>query len=467
MNKRTQLKKRNLELFIKKNILNSKFIVRNLIVATVVVSAVAGAVGVATVAGDSISKRKQSANEAVATEYTETATMDTYSIESTAVERLEASTTNKVLSGFEDGRVADIQINNAEIVAYYMDEFDRRIVCTEDDVNIREQSDENSEVVGTLNKGCVGDILSADGDWIKVSSGSVTGYVHKEFVVTGDEAAEFVIPYMSTIAVVNDSGVYVRKEASKESEYVGVANVGDAYTADITRSTQDWIFVKTDAFEGYIYGEFVELSQNYHYAVSAKKLPEANGSITPVEPEDKPEKPQNTEEPTTEAPSTEAPATEEPSTEAPATEEPTTEEAASDETSDRELPATMVVGEAVSLSEEDIYLCACVLTLECGGESYEGQVAVANVILNRYKSGIWGSTITDVLYAKNQFSVVYTERFQNIYNNGGAQESCIQAVRDACAGYNNIYNFMSYRAMYAAKISTYSAYTIIGNHVFF
>lgn len=120
----------------------------------------------------------------------------------------------------------------------------------------------------------------------------------------------------------------------------------------------------------------------------------------------------------------------------------------------------------VSLSDADINLMAAVMTLECGNESYEGQLAVANVILNRLQSGAWGSTISSVVYATNQFSVVSDSRLQGLIQNG-AQASCIQAARDACAGNNNIGDLMSFRPARYVDTSTLGTYKQIGNHVFF
>ena len=40
-----------------------------------------------------------------------------------------------------------------------------------------------------------------------------------------------------------------------------------------------------------------------------------------------------------------------------------------------------------------------------GSSSYECQLAVANVILNRLKGGSYGDSVRDVIYARNQFSV--------------------------------------------------------------
>lgn len=161
-----------------------------------------------------------------------------------------------------------------------------------------------------------------------------------------------------------------------------------------------------------------------------------------------------------EQPTTEAPTTAEPTTEAPTTEAPTTEQPPS-----QEPPAPTTRG-AFNLTDYEVQLMACVLTLECGNQSYEGQLAVANLILNRLETGIWGNTIEGVLYAQNQFSVVYTDSFAQCMANG-PQESCVTAVRDAASGNNNIGSYLSYRATYSVDTSAYPNSAIIGDHIFF
>ena len=54
-------------------------------------------------------------------------------------------------------------------------------------------------------------------------------------------------------------------------------------------------------------------------------------------------------------------------------------------------------------TEEDLRLFAKLLWLECRGESYEGQQAVAEVILNRLVSPDYPDTIRGIVYADGQF----------------------------------------------------------------
>lgn len=53
------------------------------------------------------------------------------------------------------------------------------------------------------------------------------------------------------------------------------------------------------------------------------------------------------------------------------------------------------------LTEEEIKLCMEITYYEAGAEPVELQRAVMEVLINRLQSGIWGNTITDVIFAKN------------------------------------------------------------------
>jgi spore germination cell wall hydrolase CwlJ-like protein len=58
---------------------------------------------------------------------------------------------------------------------------------------------------------------------------------------------------------------------------------------------------------------------------------------------------------------------------------------------------------------DDVMLLARLVNSEAAGESFTGQLYVANVVFNRM---MWkGQTLREVIYARKQFSGVKTERF--------------------------------------------------------
>lgn len=66
------------------------------------------------------------------------------------------------------------------------------------------------------------------------------------------------------------------------------------------------------------------------------------------------------------------------------------------------------IGPVISCTEEEEALLVSLVIAEAKGEPYEGQVAVAQVVCDRVAAG-YGDTITEVIYAKNQFATPSTE----------------------------------------------------------
>ncbi len=80
----------------------------------------------------------------------------------------------------------------------------------------------------------------------------------------------------------------------------------------------------------------------------------------------------------------------------------------------------------VSLPDYEKDLMARLVRAEAGGESYEGMVAVASVVLNRVADPRFPNSVEGVIYAKNQFSPV-----ANGSINKPASDIHFKAVEDA------------------------------------
>ncbi|MCC8436722.1 cell wall hydrolase [Brevibacillus sp. M2.1A] len=83
----------------------------------------------------------------------------------------------------------------------------------------------------------------------------------------------------------------------------------------------------------------------------------------------------------------------------------------------------------VKVSERDMELLARLVYAEGRGEPYEGQVAIAAVVLNRVASDDFPNTVREVIYAPNAFSPVHDGNLTHKLN-----ESTRKAVQDAVNG---------------------------------
>ena len=469
MSKRTKLQLRNLRLYFKKYIFNSTYIVRNIIALTIMATVIALVGGVIVMVG-SLDNNKENPKQQSTEQLPETTELVKEEPDEEIIKADEESIDQTVVEPNESEMVSSV----------YKFDFEGRFISVETDVNIRSEATTDSDIVGQLAKGNVGDIISVDGEWTKITSGQVTGYVKSEFILTGDAAEEYAKENMTLIGTVTESGVNIRSEASTEADIIGATYIGFIYTVDktVTDTLTDWVcIILEDGTKGYVYGEYIKVDVGYTYATpvgtsqeddSAEGTGFGGDSSSEPETEEPVTEESTTEESTTEEPEAEEPVTEEPTTEESTTEEPETEEPTEEETEEPDncIDIETTYRDPITLTEEDINLIATIVALESGSEPYQGQLAVANVIINRLLSGRWGSTVSDVVYAPYQFSCV-SSQYMEYYLENGAPATCVQATKEALAGTNNIGNFMSFRASYAANTSSYSQYTVIGNHVFF
>ena len=73
---------------------------------------------------------------------------------------------------------------------------------------------------------------------------------------------------------------------------------------------------------------------------------------------------------------------------------------------------------------DDVLLIAKLIWEEARGESYEGMVAVGEVVLNRVEYDAWSDTVQGVIYQPNQFAPISSQ-----YN-----ETTLQAAMEAVGG---------------------------------
>ena len=82
-------------------------------------------------------------------------------------------------------------------------------------------------------------------------------------------------------------------------------------------------------------------------------------------------------------------------------------------------------------SSGDVNLLARLISAESRGESYEGQVAVGAVVMNRIKHPSFPNTMSGVIYQNGAFSCLNDGQFDQ-----PVADSAYQAARDAMNGYD-------------------------------
>lgn len=86
----------------------------------------------------------------------------------------------------------------------------------------------------------------------------------------------------------------------------------------------------------------------------------------------------------------------------------------------------------------DKELLASIIFCEAGNQSFEGQVAVGAVIMNRIANGAYPNTLEGVIYQPGQFGPAGSGWLDQIRSTAGYTASAMQAAEAALAGQNPI-----------------------------
>ena len=148
-------------------------------------------------------------------------------------------------------------------------------VISSGNLNIRQEASTDSEVVGILTNHNACELLEDAGDWYKVTSGKVTGYVSKQYLVTGDEAESIAQQEIKTVATVNTETLNVRAEKSTEAAVLSQVGNSEAFT--VNSVADGWVEISVDDSVGYISQDYVTLAQALPTAKTIEQVKYGDG----------------------------------------------------------------------------------------------------------------------------------------------------------------------------------------------
>ncbi len=309
-------------------------------------------------------------------------------------------------------------------------------------LNVRADDSEDAEIVGKIYAGQGGKVIWQGEEWSHVRSGNVLGYIKNEYAWFGEEVKEHVEEDGQLFAVIKASSLRVRLQADGKSPILGMVANGEKL--QVVEQGKEWTKVIFEQATAYVSSDYIRLEK-------------AIGSGMTVDEElDAAEAEQKRKE---------AIAAEEERKRQEAEEKRRKEQEAMEKAVANSGVAEIVKTSKISISAEDAYLIACCVSAEVGSSTYECQLAVANVILNRYKAG-YADTVRGVIYAKNQFSVTRNGSMDRYLKNGPKSTS-VQAVKAALEGDNNMVGYYNFCYLPSAKFSKFKEYIILGSEVFY
>ncbi len=107
-------------------------------------------------------------------------------------------------------------------------------------------------------------------------------------------------------------------------------------------------------------------------------------------------------------------------------------------------------------TDEEKEIIAKIVNAESRGECFEGQVAVAQVVINRFKSGKFGNSIKRVAYANSQFA-----------NSRKYTDENMKAVEEAISNSPFPDNMYYFRKSKSKHWRSFKHHIRIGNHSFY
>lgn len=244
----------------------------------------------------------------------------------------------------------------------------------------------------------------------------------------------------------------IHAEANRASAVVGQV-MDDGHVA-ILAKYNDWVQIQAGEIAGWVPAENLvetEISNEEAVAANEQVIAERTGATASEDEFFAEEEVQQDETAALQAEASEAVQNE-------IEEVQTAEEAARLEA---EAQQAALAAQTAAISTEELKLLANIIYCEAGSESYVGKVAVGNVIMNRVKSASQPNTITEVVYAKGQFSPVRNGSLQRALSSDKADAACYQAAIEALAGAQPVGGKLFFRR------NNGRSGQVIGHHVFY
>ena len=146
-------------------------------------------------------------------------------------------------------------------------------------LNVRKGAGTNYKIVGKMPGYSVCEIISDEGEWYKIKSGSVTGYVSKEFILTGYEANVKAQEKMTEVLVVTCDKLNVREEPSTDCSISTKVSVGEHL--DIVEKEKDgWYKASINGLKGYVSADYVEVVYSLPTAVEVVEVQVSGSSYS-------------------------------------------------------------------------------------------------------------------------------------------------------------------------------------------
>ena len=313
------------------------------------------------------------------------------------------------------------------------------VIDAKDMLDIHAEANTASAVIGQVMEDGHVAILAKYNDWVQIQAGEIAGWVPAENLVETE--------------ISNEEAVAANEQVI--AERTGATASEDEFFAEEEVQQDETAALQAEASEA-AQNEIEEVQAAAEEAAcieaEAKAAAEAQAAA---------EEAARAEAEAKAAAEAQAAAEEAARLEAEAQAKAAAEEAARIAAEAQQAALAAQAAQTAAVSAEELKLLANIIYCEAGSESYVGKVAVGNVIMNRVKSASQPNTITEVVYAKGQFSPVRNGSLQRALSSDKADAACYQAAIEALAGAQPVGGKLFFRR------NNGRSGQVIGHHVFY
>lgn len=199
---------------------------------------------------------------------------------------VEAYTGNQTVASGVTGTVSDYLSSSIEVAAAEVAETDTVMTASgqeetfgytnlgiadvDGNLNVREAPSTEAKLVGKMpnNAGC--EILGVDGEWTKIKSGEVEGYVKSEYLLSSDAALLRAAQVKQTVATVTTTTLYVREQPNTDCTIITSMPMGEEL--EVIEVLDGWVKVNIDSDEGYVSADYVDISTELPKAMTMTEV---------------------------------------------------------------------------------------------------------------------------------------------------------------------------------------------------
>ena len=126
-----------------------------------------------------------------------------------------------------------------------------------------------------------------------------------------------------------------------------------------------------------------------------------------------------------------------------------------EENVETEIPVEETAGSSFSLEEQEYQVLLKIVEAEAGGEDTTGKMLVANVVMNRVRSGSFPNTVTEVVYQRSEGRAQFSPTADGRIDRVSVSPDTVEAVARVMNGEDPSAGALFFRSVHSNSETTF------------